>query len=101
MGSMFSECLENLGGDPDFHVDDSTLRGFIHNLPKYSPEVADAPLDLPDLQWLQWVIQGAQPSKATGEDEINYYIVSLLSPELQALLLRAVHHILLHGPPPE
>ena len=32
---------------------------------------------------------------------MNYYIVSLLSPELQTLLLQAVHHILLHGPPPE
>ena len=34
-------------------------------------------------------------------DEINYHIVSLLYPELQTLLLEAVHHILLHGPPPE
>ena len=101
MGSMFSECLEHLGGDPDFQVHASTLRGFIHNLPKCSPEVADAPLDLPDLQWLQRITQRAQPSRATGEDEINYYIVSLLSPELQTLLLQAVHHILLHGPPPE
>ena len=69
MGSMFSECLENLGGHPHFEVDDSTLKGFIHNLPKCSPEAANAPLDLLDLQWLQRITQRAQPSKATGEDE--------------------------------
>ena len=42
----------------------------------------------------------ANPAKATGEDERNYYLVSILPPELQSFVLRAVHHILLHGATP-
>ena len=39
-------------------------------------------------------------SRPRPQDKINYHIVSLVSPELQAFLLQVLHHILLHGPPP-
>ena len=100
MGTMFSSCLEKLGGDPDFRVNSSTSSSFIANLRKCPQGMSTSPLSLPDLHWFQQLVGKANPAKAMGEDEINYYLVSILPPELQSFLLRAVHHILLHGPTP-
>ena len=49
MGTMFSSCLEKLGGDPDFRVNSSTLSSFIANLPKCPQGVSTSPLPLPEL----------------------------------------------------
>ena len=77
------------------------LNLFIHNLPKCPGGTASAPLNMPDLPWLQHMTGRSKPTKATGEDEINYYVLSLPSPSLQRFLLSAVHHILMNGPRPE
>ena len=56
---------------------------------------------MPALPWLQNITGRSKPTKATGEDEINYYVLSLLPPSLQQFLLSAIHYILLSGPPHE
>ena len=91
VGELLSNCLSHLGGDPHFRVDEQLLQDFIHRLPKCPESVASAPLELPDIAWLQDITQRASPAKATGEDEINYYVIHLLPTSLQAFLLRAVH----------
>ena len=101
LGDMFSACLSRLGGDPEFQVNERRLQEFITNLPKCPEPTRTEPLPLPDIKWLQETTQAAKPTKATGDDEINYYLVSLLPPALQQLLLQAIHFILTHGPPPE
>ena len=56
-------------------------------------------MELPTISWLRNITMAANPAKATGGDEFNYYVVSLLPHSLQELLLRAIHHVLLYGPP--
>ena len=82
VGDMFSACLSRLGGDPEFQVNERRLQEFITNLPKCPEPTRTEPLPLPDIKWLQETTQAAKPTKATGEDEINYYLVSLLPPAL-------------------
>ena len=101
VGKRFSNCLSDLGGDPHFVVNQQLLNQFIQNLPKCPGGTASAPLDMPALTWLQNITGRSKPTKSTGEDEINYYIVSLLPPSLQRFLLSAIHYILLNAPPPE
>ena len=100
VGRVFSECLSKLGGDPAFTVGDDTLNQFLIHVPKCTPATKHKPLPLPTLNRLRDVTKSASPSKATGEDEINYYILSLLPDALQKILLRAVHYILVQGPLP-
>ena len=98
---VFSECLSNLGGDSDIRVPDSVLQPFISLLPQCPPGTADQPLPLPGLPWLHEVTGRASPSKATGEDEINYYVIPLCPPGIQLVLLEASTHVLLYAPPPK
>ena len=100
VGQVFSDCLSKLGGDPDFTASEDTLSQYISLIPKCPPSSKNQELPLPTLEWLNSVSHKAPPSKATGEDEMNYYIVSLLPDALQLLLLRAIHCILLHAPRP-
>ena len=101
MSTAFSECLSNLGGYPDFQVPDSVLQPFISLLPQCPSGTADQPLPLPGLPWLREITGRASPSKATGEDERNYYVISLCPPGIQLILLEAIRHVLLYGPPPK
>ena len=100
VGKPFSNCLSHLGGDPHFVVNQQFLNQFIHNLPNCPGGTASAPLDMLALAWLQYITGRSKPRKATGEDEINYYVLSLLPPSLQRFLLSAIHYILLNAPPP-
>ena len=50
------------------------------------------------MEWLRELPLSAKPSKATSEDEINYYVVSLLPHSLQSLVLKSIHLILTSGP---
>ena len=101
VGTAFSECLSNLGGDPDFRVPDRVLQPFISLLPQCPPGTADQPLPLPGLPWLHEITGRASPSKSTGEDEINYYVISLCPPGSQLILLEAIRHVLLYALPPK
>ena len=101
VGAVFSECLSHLGGDPEFRVPDNVLQPFIDLLPKCPQSMAQQPLPKPDVSWLREISGKASPSKATGEDEINYYIISLCPPGIQKVLLEAIIHVLREGPPPK
>ena len=98
VGKVFSECLAGLGGDPEFQVADDVLQIFVSWLPKCTK---DQPPPMPTSEWLDTVTSSATPAKATGEDEVNYYIISLCPPSIRGLFLAAIHHVLQRGPPPE
>ena len=100
VGRVFSECLSKLGGEPDFEVPDQLLDQFISHIPKCPADVGAQPLPLPELSWLRSTTARASPSKATGEDEVNYYVISLCPEHLQAFILSAIHLVLRHAPPP-
>ena len=100
VGRVLSECLSKLGGEPDFEVPDLLLDQFISHVPRCPDDVGTQPLPLPELSWLQSTTARASPSKATGEDEVNYYVISLCPEHLQAFILSAIHLFLRHGPPP-
>ena len=95
---MFSECLSHLGGDPEIRVPDNVLQRFIDLLPKCPQSVAQQPLPMPDVSWLREISDKASPSKASGQDEINYYIISLCAPGIQKVLLGAIIHVLREPP---
>ena len=80
VGKLLSNCLSHLREDPHFAVDQQPLNQFIHNLPKCPGETASAPLDMPTLPWLQNITGRSKPTKATGEDKVNYYVLSLPPP---------------------
>ena len=101
VGRVFSECLSKLGGEPDFEVPDQLLDQFISHIPKCPADVGAQPLPLPELSLLRSTTARASPSKATGEDEVNYYVISLCPEHLQAFILSAIHLVLRHGPPPQ
>ena len=101
VGDVFSRCLTHLGGDPAFEVSQDTLGQFLSKVPECILATRVQEMELPTLSWLLNITMAANPAKATGEDESNYYIVSLLPHCLQELLLRAFHHVLLCGPPDE
>ena len=98
-GRVFSECLSKLGGEPDLEVQDLLLDQFISHVPKCPDDVGTHPLPLPEPSWLRSTTARASPSKATGEDEVNYYVISLCPEHLQAFILSAIH-VLRHCPPP-
>ena len=100
VGRVFCECLTKLGGEPDFEVPDLLLDQFISHVPKCPDDVGTQPLPLPELSWLRSTTARASPSKATGEDEVNYYVISLCPEHLQAFILSAIHLVLRHAPPP-
>ena len=56
-------------------------------------------LPSPTAKWLEDITTAANPSKATGEDDLNYYVVSLCPPAIKGLLLRAVNLVVHEGPP--
>ena len=99
VGRVFSECFENLGGGPAIQVNDEILTSFPQNVPKCAPDTNRRMLELSAMQWLRELTLSAEPSKATGEDKINYYVVFLLPHPLQTLVLKSKHLILTSGPP--
>ena len=100
VGRVFSESLSKLGGDPAFVVGNDKLNQFLINVPECTPGAKHKAPPLPTPNWLIDVTKSASPSKAMGDDEIKYYIVSLSTDALQKMLLRALHYILVHTPPP-
>ena len=99
VGKVFSECLATLGGDPNFSVDGSLLNGLITHFPKCPPHVKAKHLPEPDLEWFQHITSHAGLTKATGQDYINCYILSLCRESLHHAFLQAIRMVLRHGPP--
>ena len=77
VGLLFSKCLTLLGGDLCFTVKEDTLNRHLARVPKCPHGTSLKSLPSPDQEWFHRTITAANPAKATGEDDINYYVVSI------------------------
>ena len=99
VGELFPKCLASLGADPSVQVDEGTLASYIARVPKYPPGTSAKPPRSPDVTWFSYVTSLANPAKATGEDYMNYSVVSICPPAVKSLLLRAMTMIVHESPP--
>ena len=101
VGEVLSDCLASLGGDPYFEVPEAILKEFISRLPKLPKHTATQPLPTPTMEWFNHTIQQWHPSKATGEDKINFHVLLLCPPSIRLLFFDAVAFVIRHGSPVE
>ena len=80
MSQAFWNTLQQLGGDPLFTPDKTSLAPLLRHLPKCPDQVPDSQLPPLDDKTFHEILKGSKPSKRGGTDGSNLYMI-FLSPE--------------------
>ena len=88
--SLMSSTLLNLGGDIQQSVPVRTEQKFLN---KVKRSIDLPPLSSPSWEAFQFIIRGPKPTKATGLDNLNLYLLSVLPDPLQHYTFKLVSRI--------